>query len=243
MATPPLPRTREPKAARFDHANLRLRLISAAVLIPVVLACLWLGGIVYNIGVTVTILLAMRELLKIVGSSSLLRGGKSWLLWIISGSIYLFASGLALLMIRGDAVNGAAMTAYLVLTVWATDTGAYVAGKIVGGPKLLVRISPSKTWSGLCGGMVAAATTGAIVAVVAEAAYPVMAAIVAAILAIVAQGGDLLESWVKRRFNVKDSGNIIPGHGGMLDRIDGLLAAALFLVVFNETVGNWIGWW
>lgn len=129
---------------------------------------------------------------------------------------------------------------YVVLAVWATDIGAYAAGRSIGGPKLAPRLSPKKTWAGLIGGMAAAALTGVGVALAAEglAEGPILAAgLLAALLAVVAQAGDLFESWSKRRAGVKDSGRIIPGHGGLLDRIDGLLAAAPALALVQAASG------
>lgn len=125
---------------------------------------------------------------------------------------------------------------FVVLAVWATDIGAYAAGRTIGGPKLAPRLSPKKTWAGLVGGMTAAALVGVGVALAADG--PVVgAALLAALLAVVAQAGDLFESWSKRRAGVKDSGRIIPGHGGLLDRIDGLLAAAPALALVQAAAG------
>lgn len=130
---------------------------------------------------------------------------------------------------------------WLLLVVWATDTGAYFAGRAIGGPKLAPRISPNKTWAGLIGGMVAAAAITLLLSLgTRETTISPEAAIVAMVLAVVAQIGDLLESHYKRCHGVKDSSNLIPGHGGILDRIDGLMAAALavFVILLIEK-GSW----
>ena len=116
---------------------------------------------------------------------------------------------------------------WLFAVVWATDIGAYAAGRTIGGPKLAPAISPNKTWSGLAGGVALAAAVGAIAAWIQGAVDVVLLAAVSGVLAVVAQGGDLLESRLKRRVGAKDSSNLIPGHGGFLDRFDGILAAAL----------------
>ncbi len=148
-----------------------------------------------------------------------------------------------LLWLRGQPEAGFGIVLWLFLIVWATDIGGYAAGRTIGGPKLAPVISPKKTWAGLAGAVAAAALIGGIAAAVLGAASPLWAAALAAALAVVAQMGDLAESAVKRRFHAKDSGALIPGHGGILDRIDGLLAAAPMLALFHATLGGVIGWW
>ncbi len=138
-----------------------------------------------------------------------------------------------LIWLRQLPESGFALVLWLFLVVWATDIGGYFAGRAIGGPKLAPRISPKKTWAGLAGAIVAAAAIGALAAW--RFGVPVgaltMAAALGGALAVVAQFGDLLESALKRRFDAKDSGALIPGHGGILDRIDGLLAAIPALAV------------
>jgi phosphatidate cytidylyltransferase len=163
--------------------------------------------------------------------------------WIALGIPYIGGGCLALLSIRLWPYYGFGMMLYLLLVVWGTDIGAYFAGRRFGGPKLCPRISPSKTWSGLCGGMVMAATLAFIAAKVQHIQRPEIALVLALMMAVVAQLGDLFESYVKRRCGVKDSGHLIPGHGGVLDRIDGLIFAALFLVLFQISLGEIIAWW
>jgi len=143
----------------------------------------------------------------------------------IAGMVWLVAPGIALVGLRATE-HGLTLVLAIVLAVWATDTGAYAAGRSLGGPKLWPRLSPAKTWSGLAGGMLAAALALGLVAGIQGGASFLLAFGVGAICAAVAQGGDLFESWLKRRVGAKDSGNLIPGHGGVLDRIDGLIAAA-----------------
>jgi phosphatidate cytidylyltransferase len=122
------------------------------------------------------------------------------------------------------------------LVVWAADTGALVAGKVLKGPKLAPVLSPNKTWSGTLGGVAAAAAVEAIfIAVLGGSAW--RAALYGAGLAVVAHAGDLFESFVKRRFHRKDSGTMIPGHGGVLDRIDSMLAAALGVALLVLVLG------
>jgi phosphatidate cytidylyltransferase len=116
---------------------------------------------------------------------------------------------------------------WIAAVVVACDVGAYFAGRLIGGPKLWPRVSPKKTWAGLGGGMAAAAAVGALFSWATTGTYAEQVSTVSAIAALVAQGGDLAESSLKRRFGVKDSGTLIPGHGGALDRLDGFLAATL----------------
>ncbi len=141
------------------------------------------------------------------------------------GVLYVGAPALALVWLRTGVPDGFALVLWLLLVVWATDIGAYVAGRALGGPKLAPRVSPSKTWSGLVGGMAAAGLVGGLVGLALGAGLGFPAGLGVA-LAAVAQVGDLFESFLKRRASVKDSGHLIPGHGGLLDRVDGLAAAA-----------------
>ncbi len=163
--------------------------------------------------------------------------------WIALGLPYMGGGCLALLAIRMFPEHGFGLMLYLLLVVWGTDIGAYFTGRTFGGPKLLPQVSPSKTWSGLLGGMSCAALLATIMAMSLSLRLPAVAGGMALVLAVVAQIGDLFESYVKRRCGAKDSGKLIPGHGGVLDRIDGLVFAALFLVLFQSLVGEKIAWW
>lgn len=143
---------------------------------------------------------------------------------------------------------GALVFLAVLLAVWATDIGAYAAGRSFGGPRLAPRVSPGKTWAGLLGGMAAAAFVCALLARLgspgAGGGIWAQAALGGALLAVVAQAGDLFESWVKRRSGVKDSGGLIPGHGGVLDRVDGLLSALPVAagVLWLQEIGMTTGW-
>lgn len=152
------------------------------------------------------------------------------------GVLYVCLPVAALLFLRGQAPDGRGLLLafWALALVWATDIGAYFAGRAIGGPKLAPRVSPSKTWAGLAGGVLAALATG--FALYGFAGLPVRLAAASGLLAVAAQLGDLLESAMKRSAGVKDSGTLLPGHGGIMDRLDGVvvaapLAALLFLML------------
>ncbi|UPK31984.1 phosphatidate cytidylyltransferase [Bradyrhizobium sp. 186] len=146
--------------------------------------------------------------------------------WAASGFAYASAALLASILVRQDPVNGFAALMFVLLVVWATDIGGYFAGRGIGGPKLWPRVSPKKTWAGALGGFAASLLVAAgFAACGLGKAVPLL--LVSAILSMVSQLGDLFESAVKRRFGVKDSSHLIPGHGGLLDRLDGFVAAIL----------------
>lgn len=146
--------------------------------------------------------------------------------WCVAGLVY---AGLVLagpVVLRADPVSGVAAIFFLFAVVWATDVLAYFGGRLIGGPKLAPPISPAKTWSGGLTGVLGGVVAGVAVALVAGVPNPLAVAWLALVLSVVSQAGDLFESAVKRRFGVKDSSRIIPGHGGLMDRLDGFLAAA-----------------
>lgn len=155
------------------------------------------------------------------------------------GVVYIGLFGVAFITLRLDPEVGRANLFFLILLVWASDTAAYVAGRAMGGPKLWPAVSPGKTWSGAMGGLLGAMLVGALAAVlVAPMAAPLWAALVAGVLGVVSQAGDLLESGIKRRFGVKDSSRLIPGHGGLLDRLDGFLAASPLAAALGMVLGS-----
>jgi phosphatidate cytidylyltransferase len=153
--------------------------------------------------------------------------------WDASGLAYAAVSGLSLALLRDGDHPGLVAILFLCAVVWATDISAYFVGRAVGGPKLAPSISPGKTQSGALGGAVGGVVAGLLLAAAAGAGNLAVLGVVALVLSIVAQAGDLFESWVKRRHDRKDSGTLIPGHGGVMDRVDGLVAAAFALYVIG----------
>ena len=186
-------------------------MLSASVLAPVVLACAWFGGIALALLLLVGFAGVMWEWAAMCRrrplplALGLLYAGSAL------GSLWAIRSGF-----------GARGMFFVLVIVWCSDIGAYAAGRLVGGPRLAPSISPGKTWSGAAGGLAAATAGGMVIA-----GLSVWAALGAMVLGVASQLGDLGESALKRRYQVKDSGRLIPGHGGMLDRLDGLMAAAL----------------
>jgi phosphatidate cytidylyltransferase len=158
--------------------------------------------------------------------------------WVAAGLPYAGAIGIAPIVIRSDSDHGFVAMVFLFAIVWATDIVAYFVGRAVGGPKLLQRISPKKTWSGALGGL-----AGAILAALAIGASTSVQnlfaiSLVGALLSIISQAGDLFESYIKRRFGAKDSSHLVPGHGGLMDRLDGFVAAALLAAVIGMVRGG-----
>ncbi len=153
-------------------------------------------------------------------------------LWSGVGALYLSAGGLGLVYLRESFPDGREIVLWIFALVWATDTGAMLAGRLIGGPKLAPGISPNKTWAGLAGGAAAAALVGALAAELWVAWSAGVLALASLGLALIEQAGDLFESSLKRRAGAKDSSRLIPGHGGLLDRIDGLLAVTLVVSLY-----------
>ena len=222
---------------RVRTADLPLRLASAAVLLALTGIALAMGGVVLDTFITVVALIAFVEFVLLIVRAT--ANVPYRLAAMIAGGLYF---GLAAAILAG------AGTFLLILVLGVTiftDTGAYFAGRAIGGPKIAPRISPSKTWAGLAGGMIASAAWVFVWVLAIDGPYldwlgprfeiglnmsfanTFGAAAIGAGLAVVAQIGDFFESWLKRRAGVKDSSRLIPGHGGVFDRIDGLIPAAI----------------
>lgn len=157
--------------------------------------------------------------------------------WAVAGIGYALAASIASSVVRRDPASGFTALMLVLLVVWATDIGGYFAGRLIGGPKLWPQVSPKKTWAGAIGGFVASL---AVAAGFAASGFgkttPLL--LLAAGLSVAAQLGDLFESAVKRRFGVKDSSHIIPGHGGLMDRLDGFVAAIVLAAIFGFLRGG-----
>lgn len=190
-------------------SNLGARILSGVAMLLVAVGCLWAGGWAFGALVLVAALFMASEWLRLTRAM----GGALQAL----GLPYIILPSIALVAIRAD---GFALALWTMAIVWGTDIGAYAAGRIIGGPKIAPAISPSKTWAGLAGGMIAAGIVGALLA------DRELLRWLGPLLAVLAQAGDFFESWLKRRAGVKDSGAILPGHGGALDRLDGLVPVA-----------------
>lgn len=262
--------------------NLRRRVLSALVLVPVAVGAALLGGWAFTalvalaaalmayewarlcggegagplgvvgIGVALTALalagadmfvpaLAAMALGMILATALAAFAGRA-LLWPALGVVYITLPCVVLVWLRAAPEGGRETVFWLFLLVWATDAGAYFVGRGLGGPRLAPRISPGKTWSGLAGGMICGALAGAGFGLASGASRLGMLALLSALLAALSQVGDLAESWLKRNFGVKDSGTLIPGHGGVLDRVDGLLFATAGAGVLALAGGGWIVW-
>jgi len=155
-----------------------------------------------------------------------------------AGFVYILLACISLIWLRSIADTGAATIVWLLAVVVVTDTAAYFTGRTLGGPKLAPKISPKKTWSGLLGGVAGAAVAGGLVAATVDGANIVAMAVLGGGFAVVAQLGDLLVSKAKRAFDVKDSSNLIPGHGGVLDRFDGFLSTSLAMAALAVLGGG-----
>ncbi|MEQ8664500.1 MAG: phosphatidate cytidylyltransferase [Rhodospirillales bacterium] len=224
--------------------NLAVRSLSALVLAPLVLVAEWYGGLYFDLLVALLMILSVHEWIQMCKNSE--AGGSTTTRSVIRfvGILYILAACFSLAWLRATHPDGAMLVLLMILAVWASDTGAYFAGTMIGGPKLAPAISPKKTWSGLLGGSLAAGGVGAAMAHFGGASQNIeLLTGLGVMIGLFAAGGDLLESLVKRRFGVKDSGTLIPGHGGVLDRVDGLLAAAIGTAVASVNMGGHIELW
>ncbi|WP_231958741.1 phosphatidate cytidylyltransferase [Altererythrobacter sp. B11] len=212
-------------------SDLPVRAASAAVMLLVAGVALWLGGMVLDIFVALVAVVGFGEAALLI-----FRATPNLAVRLAGVLVAFFYIGLAASAL---AEMRPAMVLAVLGVVIATDTGAYFTGRRFGGPKIAPRISPSKTWSGLAGGMLGAGLVLACIGFAvgpqagweesARVSFATAAFFAGALLAIAAQAGDFLESWLKRKAGVKDSSRLIPGHGGVLDRVDGLLPVALIV--------------
>ena len=212
-------------------SNFQVRVLSAVVLLPPVVAAAYYGRPWFDLLVVVFAAAMMWEWVVMAGRQAL---------WLVVGAVYILAACYVLHDLRGATAGGRDVLFFVFVVTWTTDTGAYLTGRAFGGPKLAPRVSPSKTWSGAAGGLLFGVGAGILLWWLLRDAADFAVAGVAAAASVACQLGDLLESAAKRHFAVKDSGNLIPGHGGILDRVDGLLAAAL-AVGIGAAIAGWSG--
>jgi phosphatidate cytidylyltransferase len=220
----------------FKEHKLLKRFLSGVILAPITLLIIHLGGTVYELIVLLLCVLMAGEWAGMLNKSFYGKAAAgSSLGWYILGFIYIFTPCACLLFLR-SLPEGRVLVFWLVLSVWAIDIGAYFFGIALKGPKIAPSISPKKTWAGLIGGIICSSTVGFIFDKYwLHTSFNIV--LVSIILTFIAQAGDFFESAVKRRFKLKDSGNLIPGHGGILDRVDGLITASIFvtlLVVYGK---------
>jgi phosphatidate cytidylyltransferase len=211
------------------RSNLALRVASAAVLAPIALLVTYMGGLPFALFWVAAAGAVLWEWVALVAGP----------LWIAAGIGYAVTMFAAPFVLRADAEFGFQVMVLLFAIVWTTDICGYFAGRAIGGPKLMPAISPKKTWAGAIAG-----TAGAVVVAVAAAKMIGQfnlgaVAVIAFILSVVAQGGDLMESAIKRHFGAKDASHIIPGHGGVMDRLDGFWTAAIVAAVIGIARGGW----
>ncbi len=268
------------RPGRFDWSNLRLRILSAAVLAPLAVLAVWMGGLPFLLLVWGAIGLlalewatmsapetpiraaAVMAIMLLVAAVAVKAGyfKSAWLsvaigaavVWGVAmiwrrddgpiheafGMLYLGVPMVALLWLRSGG-QGRAWTLMLLAATWSADIGAYAGGSLIGGPKLWPRISPKKTWSGFLVGIVAAmAAAEAVAFAMPGQGGPAISWAWSAglVVGLATMAGDLCESMLKRGFGVKDSGSLIPGHGGLLDRVDGLMFAALAMAAVRSAL-------
>jgi len=204
-------------------SEVAIRTISGIAMILVALAAVVVGGYAFAILAAAVATAVFYEWTRLT---------KGWgIAWYIAGFLYAALAALALLWIRerADQADGLRLVLWVFIVVWSVDIGAYFSGRAIGGPKLAPSISPGKTWAGFYGGVAAATLLGG-AWVLYTGLHPVQL-LLAPLFAAAAQGGDLFESWMKRRSGVKDSGRWLPGHGGVFDRVDGLLPVAILTAI------------
>lgn len=260
-------------------SELRLRIISATLMIPAVVLCTWFGelsfaaivlvtaalvfvewsrmlhlerqralqaagvaglvvltatALTYPIDVTLGVWLAATLLVGLLGG---IAGGGHRAAWAGLGMLYAGMALVSLLTLRAGP-HGFAVIAFIFVVAWITDIAAFFVGRRLRGPKLWPAVSPGKTWSGAIGGLVFGLAGGALLALPLHFALSAELVLFTAAIVIAAQAGDLLESAIKRRFGVKDAGKLIPGHGGVMDRVDGLVLASAAAVMFAGTLST-----
>jgi phosphatidate cytidylyltransferase len=159
-------------------------------------------------------------------------------MWVAGAIPYAGALAIAPIVLRSDGEQGFLAILFLFAIVWTADIAAYFVGRALGGPKLVPRVSPNKTWAGAIGGLLASVVAAIVVAKMAALTSFFALAMLAIVLSVLAQAGDLFESFLKRRFNAKDSSHLIPGHGGLMDRLDGFVTATVVAAIIGLARGG-----
>lgn len=196
--------------------EIAIRSLAGLAMILAALIAAWTGGTIFAVIVAGAATLIYYEWARLVAG----RG----LHWHVAGFLYALVPALALLWVRERALDGRELVLWVFAITWALDIGGFVAGRSIGGPKLAPAISPHKTIAGLVGGVVAATLLAGWWTL--AVGLPTVLLLLAPLFALAAAAGDLFESWLKRRAGVKDSGRLLPGHGGAFDRLDGLIPVA-----------------
>lgn len=219
------------------QSDLKVRTLSAIVMVAVAGGAFWADGIILQAFVAAIGVIVLWEYWGLISKVAGGFAGRAG--WMLFGIVYVTSACFMLLLLSSPWIGRIAVLVPIGCVI-ATDIGAYFSGRTIGGPKIAPRISPSKTWSGLIGGMVFSGFTviGVQSFYLSQDAvnltyYHVLQFIAGAIITIVAQSGDFAESYLKRRAGVKDSSNLIPGHGGFLDRLDGLLAVLFVMAIIG----------
>ena len=213
-------RVARPNRDAWLMSELKLRILSAIVLAVLAIGSTWVGGWLFVAVWAVLSLIVLQEWMTIT------RIKPGFAFWGLAGIVYATALFFSVIALRGDPRFGLAVICFLFAIVWASDVFAFFAGRAFGGPKLAPRISPKKTWSGMVGGVIGGIAAGLVLLMLFSLPVKPVHAVLAGALSLASVAGDLFESAFKRKFNVKDSGHLIPGHGGFMDRLDGFIFAA-----------------
>ncbi len=214
------------------NSNIFKRVVSSLAIGLLVLLAIFIDNIIFHIFISFVAIAMCIEWYEL----TIKNNNKKKFLWMILGILYIAAPCVSFSWLI-EQKNGQLIILWIILVIAGTDIGGYFFGKTIGGAKLAPRISPNKTWIGLAGGMLIATIVGTIMNIY-IAQNIIFMAVFSCLLAVLAQAGDLLESGIKRYFGIKDSGKIIPGHGGILDRVDGFILVAPLVALIIYLYGN-----
>jgi len=215
------------------NKNLLTRTITSIILIPIVLFIIITGGWILKCTILLVALLMGLEWKSLTHKNP---NNTAPTFWNIIGLLYIATPCVSLLYISSKP-EGSSIIIWLLVTIWLSDISAFFIGKLIGGPKLAPKISPNKTWAGFFGAVFVSYLVGLASQLAFRPEHPDSLLALTITISIYAQVGDLLESWLKRKFDIKDSGSMIPGHGGILDRIDGIVLTApkiALVVMFQD---------